>query len=63
MPSTSGKQARFMAMCAHSPQHAYGKCPSHAVASEFNEADKGTSILKTAGRRRSAKKTAKVPGY
>lgn len=41
MPSTSGTQHRFMAMCKHSPQHAEGKCPPEKVASEFVQADKG----------------------
>jgi hypothetical protein len=41
MPSVSGKQHRFMAMCSHTPQHARGKCPSQKVSSEFVHADKG----------------------
>jgi len=39
MPSTSTKQARYMAMCAHRPEHARGKCPPMKVAREFNQAD------------------------
>lgn len=39
MPSVSEKQRRFMAMCAHSPGKARGKCPPKAVAKEFNRAD------------------------
>ena len=46
MPSTSKKQARFMAMCAHSPSGAKKECPPMRVAKEFNLADKGTGILK-----------------
>lgn len=52
MPSTSPKQARFMAMCAHNPQHAAGKCPSTKVAKEFNQADKGTGILRGSHKKR-----------
>ena len=40
MPSKSAKQARFMAMCAHTPGAAKGKCPPKSVAKEFNQADK-----------------------
>lgn len=39
MPSVSPKQARFMAAAAHS------KIPQK-VAKEFNQADKGSKILK-----------------
>lgn len=39
MPSKTAKQARFMAMCAHSPGSAKGKCPPKSVAREFNQAD------------------------
>ena len=35
MPAVSKAQQRFMGMCAHDPQHAYGKCPSPAVARDF----------------------------
>ena len=35
-----------MAGCAHNPKHMEGKCPSPGVAKEFNQADKGTGILK-----------------
>lgn len=35
-PAVSGKQQRFMAMCAHSPGKARGKCPSQSVAEEFS---------------------------
>ena len=59
MPSTSAKQARFMALCSHSPQHAAGKCPSMKVATEFNQADKGTGILSTAMRNMKAKRVMK----
>lgn len=36
MPAKTRKQQRFMAMCAHSPKHAKGKCPSKKVAKEFS---------------------------
>jgi hypothetical protein len=35
-PAVSEKQRRFMAMCAHDPGKARGKCPSKSVASEFD---------------------------
>lgn len=44
MPSKSSKQARFMAACAHGA--GYSSCPPSSVAKEFNQADKGTGILK-----------------
>jgi hypothetical protein len=44
MPSTSPRQARFMAACAH---HAdYDSCPPDKVSSEFNRADAKTGILR-----------------
>ena len=51
MPSVSGKQARFMAMCAHDPEHARGTCPSMKVAREYNRADKGSGMLSRAVKR------------
>lgn len=36
MPAVSRKQQRYMAMCAHNPTHAKGKCPSMKVAKEFS---------------------------
>ncbi len=36
MPAKTKKQQKFMAICAHEPQHAKGKCPSHKVAREFS---------------------------
>lgn len=44
MPSSSPRQARFMADCAHGA--GYSSCPPQTVAHEFNQADKGTGILK-----------------
>jgi hypothetical protein len=36
MPAKSRKQQRFMAMCAHNPRHASGKCPDKKTAREFS---------------------------
>ena len=44
MPSKSPKQARLMAACAHGAK--YEKCPPRRVAREYNQADKGTGILR-----------------
>jgi len=41
MPAKSRKQQRFMAMCAHSPSHASGKCPDKQTAREFSHKPKG----------------------
>ena len=46
MPSTSGKQARFMAMIAHDKGAAKRTGVPQSVASEFNQADKRTGILR-----------------
>jgi hypothetical protein len=42
MPSTSGRQRRFMAMCStdEGRAKAAGKCPPRNVALEFRHADK-----------------------
>lgn len=40
MPAVSKAQQRFMGMCAHSPLHAHGKCPSQKVSEEFSHAPK-----------------------
>ncbi len=51
MPSKSKKQAKLMAACAHGAQ--FPSCPSTKVARKFNQADKGTGILrKRTGRKR-----------
>jgi hypothetical protein len=44
MPSVSPAQARLMAAAAHTPG-GYGGVPQ-SVGQEFNQADKGTGILK-----------------
>jgi len=36
MPAKSKAQQQFMAICAHTPGKARGKCPSRAVAEEFS---------------------------
>lgn len=36
MPAKTRKQQRFMALCAHHPEHAKGKCPDKQVAREFS---------------------------
>lgn len=46
MPSKSPAQARLMAMAAHDPKAAKRVGIPVGVAKEFNQADKGTGILK-----------------
>jgi hypothetical protein len=46
MPSTSKKQARFMAMIAHDKGAAKRTGVPQSVAREFNQADKRTGILR-----------------
>lgn len=46
MPSKNFKQARLMAACAHGA--GYKSCPPAKVAKEFNQADKGSKMLKKA---------------
>lgn len=46
MPSTSKAQARLMAGIAHGSIKPGKGGPSKKVAKEFNQADKGTGILK-----------------
>jgi hypothetical protein len=46
MPSTSPKQARLMAGVAHNPAFAKKVGISQKVGKEFNQADKGTGILR-----------------
>ncbi len=45
MPSVSAKQARLMAAAAHAPG-GYGGVPQ-SVGREFNDADKGSGILRS----------------
>lgn len=46
MPSKSPAQARMMAAAAHSPAFAKKVGVPEKVAREFNQADKGTGILR-----------------
>jgi hypothetical protein len=46
MPSKNKKQGRLMAGIAHGTIPAGKGKPSKEVAQEFNQADKGTGILK-----------------
>lgn len=50
MPSKSPAQARLMAACSHGAK--YKSCPPAKVSREFNQADKGTGILKKSQPRR-----------
>lgn len=62
MPSTTPKQARFMAACAHGA--GYSSCPPEKVSHEFNQADKGTKMLSNAmkGKKHESFGLAKAPG-
>lgn len=46
MPSRSAKQARLMAAVAHNPAFAKKVGIPQKVGREFNQADKGTGILR-----------------
>jgi hypothetical protein len=46
VPSSSTKQARLMAMVAHDPAAAKRTGIPQSVGRDFNQADKGTGILK-----------------
>jgi hypothetical protein len=50
MPSKSRKQARTMAAAAHNPKFAKKVGIPQSVAHEFNQADKGTGILRKKGK-------------
>lgn len=50
MPSTSKKQARFMAAAAHNPGFAKKAGVPQSVAREFNQADARTGILRKKGK-------------
>ena len=60
MPSVSKKQARFMAACSHNA--GYASCPPAKVSKEFNQADKGTGILKKGNYQEASKKLHKAAG-
>lgn len=57
--STSEKQARFMAACAHGAD--YDSCPSDKVSKEFNKADKGTTQLSNAMKEMAPLKSMNMP--
>lgn len=46
MPSTSAKQAKFMAAVAHNPEFAKKAGVPQSVGKEFNQADKGRKFSK-----------------
>lgn len=46
MPSSTPKMARTMAAAAHNPKFAKKMGIPRGVAKEFNQADKGTGILR-----------------
>lgn len=50
MPSTSEKQARTMAAAAHDPKFAKKLGIPQNVAKDFNQADKGGTLLSKAER-------------
>lgn len=52
MPSKSPQQARLMAAAAHNSKFAKKVGVPSRVAKEFNQADKGTGILKKPGRKK-----------
>jgi hypothetical protein len=54
MPSTSSKQARFMAAAAHNPAFASKANIPQSVAKEFNRADAKTGILRKKGKKANA---------
>lgn len=49
MPSSSAKQARFMAAAAHNPVFAKKAGIKSSVAKEFNAADKGKRVFRKKG--------------
>lgn len=58
MPSSTPKQARFMAAIAHDPGFAKRVGVPQSVGQDFNQADAGTGILKKRPSMR-----GKVPGF
>lgn len=54
MPSKSPEQARLMAAAAHDPKFAKKVGIPQSVAKEFNEADKGGTMLHAKHKKRSA---------
>ena len=62
MPSKSPEQARLMAAVAHGWHPTGMKGPPVSVAKEFNQADKGSSMLRNAMRRKKAAGGGMSPG-
>ena len=52
MPSKSPKQARLMAAAAHNPSFAKRVGIKQSVAKEWNQADKGSKLLKPKKKKR-----------
>ena len=52
MPSKSPKQARYFAMLAHNPAFAKKVGIKQSVAKEWNQADKGSKLLKSKPRKK-----------
>jgi hypothetical protein len=51
MPSSTPKQARFMAAVAHGWKPDKGKAPPVSVAREFNQADKAKHMVQALRKR------------
>lgn len=56
MPSKSRKQARLMAGAAHNPAFAKKVGVPVSVAKEFNQADKGSTLLSSALKKKPRRK-------
>lgn len=56
MPSRSKKQARTMAAAAHNPAFAKKMHIPVSVAKEFNQADKGSTLLSSALKKKPRRK-------
>ena len=61
MPSTTTKQARTMAAASHDPAFAAKLGIPQKVATEFNEADTGSELLKQSARARHLRARAAPP--
>ncbi len=62
MPSRSPAQARMMAAAAHNPEFAKKVGVPQSVAQDFNQADKGTQLLKSAMTARKLRKGCNCNG-
>ncbi len=61
MPSTSNKQAKFMAAVAHNPAFAKKAGVPQSVGKEFNQADKSRKFLKGDDMKSEAMKKGGMP--